>query len=145
MAQSSASIDLRRIAAPMVNQSDLPFRLLVRRNGATAAYTQMLVSDKLLNDRDYLEYHLRDLSAGNQDEFSRPVVAQLCGNDSETVVKAGRKIQNFCDAIGKFIFAIIGKTILTQKLQISTLAVLNSPHKKGISALIYWGRKTGTW
>ncbi len=115
MAQSSASIDLRRIAAPMVNQSDLPFRILVGRYGATAAYTQMLVSDKLLNDRDYLEYHLRDLSAGNQDEFSRPVVAQLCGNDSETIVKAGRKIQNYCDAIGKFTFAIKGKTILTQK------------------------------
>lgn len=99
----------------MVNQSDLPFRILVRRYGATTAYTQMLVSDKLLNDRDYLEYHLQDLAAGDQDEFSRPVVAQLCGNDAETVVKAGRKIQNFCDAIGKSAFAIKGKTMITQK------------------------------
>lgn len=102
MASGPSSIDLRRIAAPMVNQSDLPFRILVRRYGATTAYTQMLVSEKLLNDRDYLEYHVRDLTAGGQDEFSRPVVAQLCGNDAETVVQAGRKIQNFCDAIGKF-------------------------------------------
>ncbi|TFK38166.1 tRNA-dihydrouridine synthase [Crucibulum laeve] len=92
------ALDLKFIAAPMVNQSDLPFRLLVRKYGATLAYTQMLLPDRLLNDQEYLEYHLRDLSsaAGGSE---RPVVVQLCGHDPETIVKAGRKLQGSCDAI----------------------------------------------
>src|SRR5580765_6721240 len=92
--------DLRFIAAPMVNQSDLPFRLLVRQRGATTAYTQMYNPERLLNDRDYFEYHLRDLTLGAADPFHRPVVAQLCGNDPNLIVQAGRKLQSHCDAIG---------------------------------------------
>ncbi|CAI7895921.1 unnamed protein product [Closterium sp. NIES-54] len=34
--------DVRYAVAPMVGQSDLPFRLLCRRYGATIAYTEML-------------------------------------------------------------------------------------------------------
>lgn len=90
---------LSRIAAPMVNQSDLPFRLLVQRYGATLAYTQMLNSDALLNDQDYLEFHLRDLTT-EASSTERPVVVQLCGNDTETIVRAGKKIQNYCQGIG---------------------------------------------
>ncbi|KAJ7717045.1 FMN-linked oxidoreductase [Mycena metata] len=89
---------LSRIAAPMVNQSDLPFRLLVQRYGATLAYTQMLNSDALLNDQDYLEFHLRDLTT-EASSTERPVVVQLCGNDIKTIVRAGKKIQNYCQGI----------------------------------------------
>ncbi|KAF9479789.1 FMN-linked oxidoreductase [Pholiota conissans] len=83
----------------MVNQSDLPFRILVRRHGATTAYTQMYIPERLLNDQEYLEYHIRDLTAAGEDETSRPVVVQLCGNDPELVVQAGKKVQGYCDAI----------------------------------------------
>ena len=88
---------LANIAAPMVNQSDLPFRILVRRYGASLVYTQMLLPDRLLNDQQYLEYHLRELG-GPLDE---PVVVQLCGNDPETIVRAARKVQASCNAIGE--------------------------------------------
>ncbi|KAL4261131.1 tRNA-dihydrouridine synthase [Pleurotus pulmonarius] len=92
--------NLSFVAAPMVNQSDLPFRLLVRRYGATLAYTQMLLPEKLLQDRDYLEFHLRDLSCHNGDsELDAPVVVQLCGNDPEIVVRGGKTIQAYCDGI----------------------------------------------
>lgn len=90
---------LSRIAAPMVNQSELPFRTLVQRYGATLAYTQMLKPDSLLNDQEYLEFHLRDLTM-NPSCPERPVVVQLCGNDPETIVQAGRKLQTYCDGIG---------------------------------------------
>ncbi|KAJ6459725.1 t-diRNAhydrouridine synthase [Mycena vitilis] len=89
---------LSRIAAPMVNQSDLPFRTLVQRYGATLVYTQMLKPDSLLNDQDYLEFHLRDLTM-NPSSPERPVVVQLCGNDAESIVQAGRKLQAYCDGI----------------------------------------------
>ncbi|KAJ7512909.1 t-diRNAhydrouridine synthase [Mycena galericulata] len=89
---------LSRIAAPMVNQSDLPFRTLVQRYGATLVYTQMLKSESLLNDQEYLEFHIRDLT-DNPACPDRPVVVQLCGNDPEVIVQAGRKLQNYCDGI----------------------------------------------
>ncbi|KAF8155721.1 FMN-linked oxidoreductase [Crassisporium funariophilum] len=98
---SSLMLDLRYIAAPMINQSDFPFRLLARRYGATMTYTQMYNPHLLLNDQQYLEYHIRDLSAIAADPgcLERPVVAQLCGNDPELIVQAGRKLQTYCDAI----------------------------------------------
>jgi len=91
---------LALIVAPMVNQSDLPFRILVRKYGASLAYTQMLMPDRLLNDQDYLEHHIRDLSLG-ADDLTRPVVVQLCGNDVEAIVQAGRKLQAYCDGVGE--------------------------------------------
>ena len=87
------------IAAPMVNQSDLPFRCLVENHGATMSSTQMLIPERLLNDQEYLEFHLRDLTLLGS-ERTKPVVVQLCGNDPDTVVKGGRKVQGYCDAIG---------------------------------------------
>jgi tRNA-dihydrouridine synthase 1 len=92
--------DLSHLAAPMVNQSDLPFRLLVGKYGATCTYTQMLHPEKLLNDQDYFEFHLRDLQTSTKIETRRPVVVQLCGNDPELVIKGGRKVIEYCDAIG---------------------------------------------
>ena len=90
----------------MVNQSDLPFRLLTRKHGATLTYTQMLDSHKLLNDREYLDFHLRDLQFcrdGYDDlGLGRPVVVQLCGNDPDIVVKAARQVEGLCDAIGVY-------------------------------------------
>jgi hypothetical protein len=83
----------------MVGQSDLPFRVLARKNGATLAYTQMLMSRRLLNDQEYLETHLKDLSTVVSG-LENPVVAQLCGNDPDTIVQAGRKLQNYCQGIG---------------------------------------------
>lgn len=116
---SNPKINLGRIAAPMVNQSDLPFRLLVRKYGATMAYTQMYVPDKLLNDQEYLEYHIRDLTAAGQDEFNGPVVAQLSGNDPELVVRAGRKIQSYCDAIGESLFLNFFKSSSHRRIDIN--------------------------
>ncbi|KIY53272.1 t-diRNAhydrouridine synthase [Fistulina hepatica ATCC 64428] len=83
----------------MVNQSDLPFRLLVKRYGATATYTQMLVPDRLLNDVEYREFHQRDLQMASVDEIGRKVIVQLCGDDPDIIVRAGRLLQTQCDGI----------------------------------------------
>ena len=80
----------------MVNQSDLPFRTLVRQYNASLVYTQMLLPERLLNDQDYLEFHLRGL----REEYDRPVVIQLCGNDPDVVVRAARQVVDRADAIG---------------------------------------------
>ncbi|KZT70037.1 FMN-linked oxidoreductase [Daedalea quercina L-15889] len=96
MAAETVTTTLANIAAPMVNQSDLPYRLLVRRYKTSLVYTQMLLPEKILNDPDYLGFHLRGL--GELED--RPVVVQFCGNNPETVVQAARKVQANCDAIG---------------------------------------------
>jgi tRNA-dihydrouridine synthase 1 len=89
---------LEYIAAPMVNQSDLPFRILVRRYGATLVYTQMLVPQRLLEDRDYLQFHRRQLG----DAHDLPVVVQLCGNDPEVLVQGARTVVDRCNGIGAY-------------------------------------------
>ncbi|TBU40847.1 FMN-linked oxidoreductase [Dichomitus squalens] len=79
----------------MVNQSDLPFRILVRQYDASLVYTQMLLPERLLNDTEYLEFHRRGL----HDTPDAPVVVQLCGNDPEVVVRAARTVVDKADAI----------------------------------------------
>ena len=101
-------------AAPMINQSDLAFRVLTRRYGATLTYTQMLHPDKLMYDQDYLEYHILNMDPPGIPELTvtddghgylqlgKPVVAQVCGNDVQKIVEACKKIVGHCDAIGPF-------------------------------------------
>ena len=100
------------VTAPMINQSDLAFRVLTRRYGATLTYTQMLHPDSLMYNQDYLDYHILNMDppgmpdmtgphAGHRDpRLGKPVVAQVCGNDVQTIVEACKKIVGHCDAIG---------------------------------------------
>ncbi|EPQ52285.1 FMN-linked oxidoreductase [Gloeophyllum trabeum ATCC 11539] len=89
--------DLSLIAAPMVNQSDLPFRLLTTKYGATLTYTQMLHPNRLLDDPEYLAFHLRDLAISQQ--LQQPVVVQLCGNDPDVVVNGAKKVVGECNGV----------------------------------------------
>eukprot|EP00291_Cryptomonas_curvata_P028531 CAMPEP_0172211798 /NCGR_PEP_ID=MMETSP1050-20130122/36615_1 /TAXON_ID=233186 /ORGANISM="Cryptomonas curvata, Strain CCAP979/52" /LENGTH=122 /DNA_ID=CAMNT_0012892315 /DNA_START=269 /DNA_END=634 /DNA_ORIENTATION=- len=45
--------------APMVGQSDLSFRLLCLRHGATVCWTEMLYSDKIVSDHEYCRAALK--------------------------------------------------------------------------------------
>jgi tRNA-dihydrouridine synthase 1 len=103
MAAFTLPSSLSLISAPMINQSDLPFRLLTRKYGASLTYTQMLDPHRLLHDREYNQFHLRDLELckdGASGGLGMPVVVQLCGNEPEVVVKAARVVQGLCDAVG---------------------------------------------
>ncbi len=109
MGEGKLSLDLSTIAAPMVNQSDLPFRTLVRRYNTSLVYTQMLVPERLLSDQDYLEFHTRGLHDG----LDTPVVVQLCGNDPDIVVKAARTVVDRADAIGASHYLAPHENVLT--------------------------------
>ncbi|KAI0266471.1 FMN-linked oxidoreductase [Gloeopeniophorella convolvens] len=91
------SLDLSYIAAPMVNQSDTPFRALVHRHGATLTYTEMLRPARLLSDADYLAFHRRALELGRSSPGK--VIVQVCGNDPEEVVRGAKKVADVCDGI----------------------------------------------
>jgi tRNA-dihydrouridine synthase 1 len=98
--QSPLLDSLRYIAAPMVNQSDLPFRALVHEHGCTTSYTQMF-TPAMLADPAVRDVHLRDMQRGHAANIG-PVVAQLAGNDVESLVKAAREIVPWVDGIGAF-------------------------------------------
>lgn len=85
-----------RAVAPMVDQSELPFRLLCRRHNATLAYTPMMHAEKIIHPtegQDYLNTHFTTCPEDH------PLVAQLCGRDPEVLLAAGRKLQGQCEAI----------------------------------------------
>jgi Dihydrouridine synthase (Dus) len=94
----AANLDLRYIAAPMVNQSDTPFRALVHQHGGTLTYTEMLKPARLLSDPDYLAFHRRALESGRIS--TGPVVVQLCGNDQDEMVRGAKTVVDLCDGIG---------------------------------------------
>lgn len=86
---------LRYIVAPMVGGSELAFRLLCRKYGATIAYTPMMNSEKFAVDADYRK---TEFQTTPQD---RPLVAHFSANNPTLFLKAAQHVQDHCDAIGK--------------------------------------------
>ena len=82
-----------RVCAPMVDQSELPFRMLTRRHGADLCYTPMLHARLAVESREYLPKHFTTCAA------DRPLVVQFCGNDPATLLAAGLRVQDRCDGI----------------------------------------------
>lgn len=71
-----------KAVAPLINQSDLAFRLLCRQNGADVAYTQMLLAKQFCDDTAYREkYH-------EQHPDDHPLVVQFAGDVPEHIVCA---------------------------------------------------------
>lgn len=75
------------VAAPMVDQSELAFRMLCRRYGTELAYTPMFHSRLFATQSKYRREHW---STCPED---RPLFVQFCGDDAETLVSASKQLQ----------------------------------------------------
>eukprot|EP00301_Raphidiophrys_heterophryoidea_P008205 c13077_g1_i2.p1 GENE.c13077_g1_i2~~c13077_g1_i2.p1 ORF type:complete len:185 (+),score=50.70 c13077_g1_i2:178-732(+) len=79
--------------APMVGCSDLAFRLLCRKYGATCVWTEMFCSVEFATNEQYrttkLQQHAND----------HPLIVQFSGNDPEIIVKAALLAQPHCEGI----------------------------------------------
>lgn len=82
-------------SAPMVDQSDLPFRLLCRRYGTNLCFTPMIHA-KMFFHNDKYRKKFKPLVVLPAD---RPLIAQLCGDDPEIMFQCALQIQDFCDGI----------------------------------------------
>ncbi|XP_076919325.1 uncharacterized protein LOC143580079 [Bidens hawaiensis] len=81
------------IVAPMVDNSELPFRLLCRKYGATGAYTPMLHS-RIFTEND--KYRASEFTTCKED---RPLFVQFCANDPDTLLEAARRVEPYCDYV----------------------------------------------
>lgn len=82
------------VVAPMVDQSDLPFRLLARKYGSTLCFTPMIHSRLLVTSKAYQKKFL-----GTWPMADRPLIAQLCGSDPEMVLQAAKLLEPHVDGI----------------------------------------------
>ncbi|KAG2278118.1 hypothetical protein Bca52824_060673 [Brassica carinata] len=81
------------IVAPMVDNSELPFRLLCQKYGAQAAYTPMLHS-RVFTETE--KYRNQEFTTCKED---RPLFVQFCANDPDTLLEAAKRVQPYCDYV----------------------------------------------
>ncbi|CCD17484.1 unnamed protein product [Trypanosoma congolense IL3000] len=99
------------VVGPMVDQSELPFRLLCRRYGATLAYSPMLHARSFAQSAQYRQRYFTTTAttsqklsteagaSGEAQENDHPLFVQFCGNDPETVLAAARLVEDQCEAV----------------------------------------------
>jgi hypothetical protein len=93
----------RHIMAPMVGQSELAFRVMVKKNGCDMAFTQMHHAYNFMRDPKYRETCIdwTDYSAHNgrapaeareSEALDGPIIAQFAGDDPDVVVAAAEHV-----------------------------------------------------
>ena len=87
--------DKALVVAPMVEQSDLPFRILCRKYGANICFTPMIHARFFVKKKSYREKMFR-FARLKQDQ---PLIAQICGNNKEILLEAAKMLEGYVDAI----------------------------------------------
>ena len=81
------------VVAPMVDQSDLGYRMLCREYGAQLVYTQMFNAGMFAEQE---QYRIKEFVTCPGD---RPLIVQLAGHDPAAMLKAAQYVEDDCDAV----------------------------------------------
>lgn len=76
-----------------VGGSELAFRLLCRKYGASLAYTPMISSERFLIDEEYRRQQLQT------SDLDKPLVIHFSANNPNIILQCGKLIENQYDAI----------------------------------------------
>lgn len=77
----------------MVDQSELPYRMLTRKYGADICYTPMYHARLFSTSEKYR----KDMFTPNKED--RPLVVQFCANDPQILLNAAKYVEDHCDAV----------------------------------------------
>jgi tRNA-dihydrouridine synthase 1 len=89
--------DVALVVAPMVDASDLPYRLLARRYNANLCYTPMIHAKMFVEKPGYRRKFWK-VGVGTPPE-DRPLIAQFCGHDKDVLLAAMKLIENDVDGV----------------------------------------------
>ncbi|CAE7547287.1 Dus1l [Symbiodinium natans] len=85
----------RFVCAPMVGQSELAYRLLLRKSGCDLCYTPMLHAEEFAGSSEE-EMARQGFTTCAED---RPLVVQFCAKSPEAFLEAALQVQDRCDAV----------------------------------------------
>ena len=99
--QQHFPFEYQHILAPMVGASELAFRLLCRKYGATLSYTPMMSASQFIQEAATAK---NGIGNSNICEFQtipqdRPLVCHFSANDPEHFARAAALVEPYCDAI----------------------------------------------
>ncbi|KWU41295.1 FMN-linked oxidoreductase, partial [Rhodotorula sp. JG-1b] len=89
------------VVAPMVDQSELAWRILSRVHGANLCYTPMFHAASFATQPKSRQeaFDLSPDSIEGVAPYDRPLVVQFCANDKEHFLNAAKHVTDRCDAV----------------------------------------------
>ncbi|WFD24636.1 tRNA-dihydrouridine(16/17) synthase [NAD(P)(+)] [Malassezia equina] len=102
----------RHIVAPMVDQSELAWRILSRRYGSDLVYSPM-INAKIYVQQNRGAHRVREgffnqeqgeegahsIQLGGNKDTDRPLIVQFCANDPDMLLDAAKYVEDRCDAV----------------------------------------------
>lgn len=86
-----------KVVAPMVDGSELGWRIISRRYGAELCYSPMLHSRLFSQDKKFRDQFLCEMDG--QPGLDRPLIIQFCANDPDVLLEAAKHVVGKCDAV----------------------------------------------